>query len=459
MDARFQDAVAAGSQDAGLVAADSQDASPVSIESHAVNAHDKSFPPTAWGQSIQQLTASALLLSRFATPLLTLERPSLEHNTRVMFAWLHANGLQLAPHGKTTMAPRLWRELLNAGAWAMTFATAWQVQCARSFGIEKIMLANALVDPIALAWVSRELDAHPEFDFSCWVDSVETVRAMSAVCSGGRRRVPVIVELGGAHGRTGARTIDEALRIADAVRDSDALDVAGVGGYEGALAHDRSADGIARVDAYLDEVARLHAALAASGHYGTRMPVVTAGGSAYFDRVADRLGALSVARGGDATVVLRSGAFQIHDDGFYAGITPMGTLVGDEPFRSAMHAWVRVVSRPEPHLALFDAGKRDLPYDEGLPIPQRVVGIDASASDAVLAGSVVSALNDQHGFLRLSESALDDDQAAAALPVGSVIRLGLSHPCTAMDKWRLIPVIDDASADHPILVDAIRTYF
>jgi D-serine deaminase-like pyridoxal phosphate-dependent protein len=156
--------------------------------------------------------------------------------------------------------------------------------------------------------------------------------------------------------------------------------------------------------------------------------------------------------------VLRSGAFQIHDDGFYAGVTPMGTLVGDTQFRSAMHVWVRVVSRPEPRLALFDAGKRDLPYDEGLPVAQRVVGLDAELSEAVLAGSEVTALNDQHGFLRLS-GALSDAAAADALSVGSVIRLGLSHPCTALDKWRLIPVIDDASTDDPIVVDAVETYF
>lgn len=419
-----------------------------------VSAHDKSFPPQLWGSSIDGAVASARTLSAFQTPVLALDRDAVQHNTSVMFDWLAGNGLLLAPHGKTTMAPKLWRQLLDAGAWGMTFATGWQVQCARSFGIDRIMLANALVDPVAIAWISAELDAHPEFEFCCWVDSIDTVRRMVSALPGGRRRIPVIVELGAPGGRTGARTVDEAVLIADFVRESGVLEVAGVGGYEGALAHDRSVDGVSRVDAYLDKIAGLYARLAASGHYGDRMPVVTAGGSAYFDRVAERLGALT----GEANVVLRSGAFQIHDDGFYAGITPMGTLVGDTPFRSAMHAWVRIVSRPEPRLALFDAGKRDLPYDEGLPVAQRVVGLDAEQSDAVLTGSAVTALNDQHGFLRLSD-ALSDAGADAALAVGSVIRLGLSHPCTALDKWRLIPVIDDASADDPVVVDTVETYF
>jgi D-serine deaminase-like pyridoxal phosphate-dependent protein len=419
-----------------------------------IDAQDKSFPPKLWGSSVDEVGAAALQLSAFQTPVLALDRRALQHNTRAMFDWIAGNGLQIAPHGKTTMAPKLWRQLVDAGAWGMTFATGWQVQCARSFGIDRIMLANALVDPVAIDWISAELDAHPEFEFCCWVDSIDTVERMVAALHGGQRRIPVIIELGATGGRTGARTVDEAVLIADAVRDSGVLEVAGVGGYEGALAHDRSPHGVARVDAYLDEIAQLHARLAGSGHYEDRMPVVTAGGSAYFDRVAERLGALS----GEAEVVLRSGAFQIHDDGFYAGITPMGTLVGDTQFRSAMHAWVRVVSRPEPRLALFDAGKRDLPYDEGMPVPQRVVGLDAEHSGAVLAGSEVTALNDQHGFLRLADT-LSDAEAGHALPVGSVIRLGLSHPCTALDKWRLIPVIDDASVEDPVVVDAVETYF
>jgi D-serine deaminase-like pyridoxal phosphate-dependent protein len=45
--------------------------------------------------------------------------------------------------------------------------------------------------------------------------------------------------------------------------------------------------------------------------------------------------------------------------------------------------------------------------------------------------------------------------------VGHVVRLGLSHPCTAFDKWREIPVIDAAAGPDadPVVVDLVRTYF
>ncbi|MGN6125447.1 MAG: amino acid deaminase, partial [Humibacter sp.] len=252
-------------------------------------------------------------------------------------------------------------------------------------------------------------------------------------------------------GRTGARGVAAALAVARAVATSTNLELAGVGGYEGAVGHDRSAEAVARVDAYLDELRALHAVVVADGLYresseDERRPIVTAGGSAYLDRVAARLGGVA-----DADIVLRSGAYQVHDDGYYSRIGPMGTLTGTEPFRSAMHLRARVVSRPEPGLSLLDAGRRDLPFDEGLPVPQAVIG--NADDDAVLADAHITAVNDQHAFLRLPNAGPDD------LPVGSVVRLGLSHPCTALDKWRLIPVVDDGLADDPRVIDLVETVF
>jgi D-serine dehydratase len=60
-------------------------------------------------------------------------------------------------------------------------------------------------------------------------------------------------------------------------------------------------------------------------------------------------------------------------------------------------------------------------------------------------GWATTELNDQHAFLR----------GGAGLEVGDLVGFGISHPCTAFDKWRVIPVVDDEM--H--VVDAIRTFF
>ncbi len=413
----------------------------------------KSLPPRAWGTTAVDFLDSRPELAEFTTPVLTLDESALAHNLVVLAEWTARAGVALAPHGKTTMAPRLWARQLDAGAWGITLATPWQVQVGRAAGVTRVLLANALVDPVGIAWVCREQDADPAFSVTCWADGLQTVRAMTGPLdmAAPARPVDVVVELGADGGRTGARSVDAAVEVARAVHASPWLRVAGVGGYEGALAHDRSPAGLHAVGAYLDDVAALHRRLDDEGLYAAGRAIVTVGGSAYPDEVVAHCGHLADpdgARGTPTTVVLRSGAYVVHDDGFYASISPFaGTL------RSAMHAWARVLSRPEPGLALLDAGKRDVSVDEGLPTAQLVVGVDPAQSHAWLDGSAISAVNDQHAFLHL----VDDDPEA--LPVGSVVRLGLSHPCTALDKWRLIPVVADAGAQRPQVIDLVTTWF
>ncbi|WP_067506807.1 alanine racemase [Nocardia puris] len=412
----------------------------------------KSLPPAAWGATVREFLATNPCLDDFQTPLLTLDRATLDANLAVMGEWARRAGVRLAPHGKTTMAPQLWAEQVAAGCWGITLATPWQVQAARAFGVSRIVLANSLVDPVALRWLAGELARDPEFEFCCWVDDLASVALMDAALADtpGGVRVRVLVELGGAHGRTGVRRVEDARALAEAVRSSRRLILGGVAGYEGALAHDRGADGVAAVRGYLDEMARLHRDLT---DLYEDFAVVTAGGSAFQDLVVERLAPLADetgSAGAPTAVVLRSGAYVVHDDGFYAGISPLAAGRADRPLRSAMHGWARVISRPEPELALLDAGKRDFPFDEGLPVPQYAGG--QRFSD-VNPAAQVTALNDQHTFLRLPGAAAGD------LQIGTVVRLGLSHPCTAFDKWRLIPVIDSADAADPRVVDLVHTFF
>jgi D-serine deaminase-like pyridoxal phosphate-dependent protein len=414
---------------------------------------EKSIPAAAAGATVSGFLASRPRLSAFSTPLLVLDSAAMDANVARMASWCAARGLGLAPHGKTTMAPALWERQLRAGAWGITVATASQLRVGVAFGVRRLQLANALVDPAALAWLSAALDADPELEVLSWADSTTTVAAMDAALAAvaPARPLTVLVELGAPGGRTGARDRSTARAVADAIGASPFLRLGGVGGYEGALAHDATAPALDVVRSYLEDMAALHTELRGSGAYPGDA-VVTAGGSAYFDVVADVLGPLAAP---DTHVQLRSGAYMIHDDGFYRGISPLDGPAREDPdhFESAMHGFVTIVSTPEPGLALFDAGKRDLPFDEGLPTPQAIRGRSAAESAEILAGAEVTALNDQHGFLRFPA------EKSASLPVGTVLRLGLSHPCTAFDKWRVIPLIDDHTAADPRVVDLISTYF
>jgi D-serine deaminase-like pyridoxal phosphate-dependent protein len=395
----------------------------------------KAIPVSAWGKTAGEFLAGHPRLSEFGTPLLTLDARALDANLAAMAAYCADAGVELAPHGKTTMAPELWSRQLAAGARGITVANVPQLRVGRAFGVRRLYLANALVDPAALRWISAEVDADPSFEFSCWVDSLRTVELMDAVLRDARRTVDVFVELGAPGRRTGARTVDEAVEIAGAIAATRSLRLVGVAGYEGVVAHDASPESLEAVRNYLSRIAELHGRLAASGCYdGTEVAWITAGGSAFFDQVIDILGSLS---GPGTKLLLRSGAYLIHDDGFYSGISPFSRGAG-KPLSSAMHGWARVLSRPEPELALLDAGKRDFSFDEGLPRPLDV-------------GGTVTSVADQHTFLELDPH--------ESLGIGDVVRFGLSHPCTALDKWSMIPVVEDATAADPNVIGLVRTYF
>ena len=404
---------------------------PLQIPDPVLGAWAKGFPAHAAGLRLSEVGAAGLHLSDLGTPVLTVHADAIAYNEDTVFGWAAREGVRLAPHGKTTMAPALWQRLLDAGAWGISVATPWQARVAVDAGVPTVLIANGVTDDAAARELGAMLAADEGLRILCGADSLAGVAILADALASAPRPLDVLVELGGAQGRTGARTVAEGERIAAAIAAAPGLRLAGVTGYEGPFGPDRSAASVAAVDGFLATLVELHHRLDYPD--GVR-PVLSAGGSSFPDRAAAVLGAA----GGDAEVVLRSGAFQIHDDGFYSRMSPFGPLTDTAPLRSAMHAWSRVVSQPEPGLALLDAGRRDVPFDIDLPVPQSVAG-------------AVTALNDQHAFLRPADG--------ATVAVGEVVRLGLSHPCTAFDKWRVVAVIDDPDAEDPRVIDAVATCF
>ncbi|MDX2849819.1 alanine racemase [Streptomyces sp. PA03-3a] len=397
----------------------------------------KGLPPDADGLTVGELAAQRRTVfdGGFTTPLLTLSEPALEHNLAQLADWAGRHGLAFAPHGKTSMAPQLFARQLAHGAWGITAATPHQVRVYRAFGVRRVFLANELVDAAALRWLSGELAGDPEFRFVCYVDSVRGVELMDAALTA---VVDVVVELGAEGGRTGVRGSAEAARVADAVGAARHLRLVGVAGYEAAAPDPRG---------WLDELVALARDFDAAGRFAEAGEiVVSAGGSEWFDAVADAFGTL-----GDLSLpvlgLLRSGAYVTHDDVHYRDLTPFRDRIPSEgSLEPAFRLWTQVLSRPEPGLALLNAGKRDAPYDLDLPVPQVVRRADGSAVPA--AGLTVTRLADQHAFVEVAPGAGD-------LAVGDWVGLGVSHPCTAFDKWQLVPVVGEGG----VVTDFVRTFF
>ena len=383
--------------------------------------------------------AAAGLLS---TPRVLLREQALRHNISAMAAYCTAHAVTLFPHGKTTMAPQVIAIQLDAGAAGITVASISQARVFRRFGVRNVLLANELVDDASISWVARELTADGQFSFLCYVDSLagaERLDGMLAAC-GFTGRLRVLVELGHADGRTGCRTSAEALAVAAAVGRAPRLELAGVAGYEGSLVAPTPAETAQKARVYCEELGQLAQSLAGAGQF-PEPPVVTAGGSAYFDVVADVLG-----RSRDWSLVLRSGCYVTHDHGLYSRIAPAGRNAPAVPvLEPALEAWAPVLSRPERGTAVLGIGRRDVSFDAGHPVVLH--GRAAGGTTLDTAGSVVRRLFDQHAVLAVP--------AGSGLAPGDEVCLGISHPCTTFDKWRWIPVLDTGDR----ITDVVRTFF
>lgn len=387
----------------------------------------KGLPAAWWGDSAARVCTRRpdLFGDGAVGPVCVLHAEALEHNLATMRAWCAANAVELAPHGKTHMAPQLLARQFDAGACAVTVATISQLRVFRAFGVREVILANELVDRAALGWLAGELDADPDLRVTCWVDSVAGVEAMTAALSAGRA-IDVCVEVGMADGRTGCRdprTVDEVARAAAA---SPRLRLVGVAGYEAALGHDVGPEALARVRSHLADVRG--AVLRLGALFETDRVLATAGGSTYFDEVAEALTGWPA--GSSVRTVLRSGCYLTHDDGLYRRTSPLR-----DALRPALSVWAQVMSRPQPDLALLTMGRRDVSFDQDLPVPR------------TLPASRVTKLNDQHAYLRLD--------GGDAVGVGDWVQFGISHPCTVFDKWPMIPMVDDDGR----VVELIRTFF
>lgn len=391
---------------------------------------------------------------RMPLPLAVLKESALRNNADWMRRFCARWEVSLAPHGKTTMAPKLFQRQLADGAWGITLSTAHQVRVACVHGVHRVLIANQIADPGFLSVVFDALDADPGLDILILVDSVQAVELAHEHwrSHGHRRPVGVLIEIGAQGGRTGVRSLQEAVKIAEAIRACPAMRLRGVEGFEGIFpgAADEVLDA---VDALLGRVTEAARLLDGQGCFdGLDEVILSAGGSAYFDRVVRSFRPVELSR--PTRVVLRSGCYVTHDSRMYDAL--FRALSGRVPaqdrlsggLEAALAVLARVQSRPEPGLVLLAAGKRDLSHDIHLPVPTHVFRQAGKGRQEVLtADCEIFALADQHAFMRVP--------AELPLAVGDVVMLGVSHPCTTFDKWRVLYGVDDAFN----VVDAYATYF
>ncbi|MEE5059906.1 amino acid deaminase [Pseudomonas alliivorans] len=385
------------------------------------------------------------LVSDVSLPALVIHQPALDHNIRWMQTFVTNSGAELAPHGKTSMVPALFRRQIEEGAWGMTLATAVQTQAAYAYGVRRILMANQLVGQPNMALIA-ELLADSTFEFHCMVDHPDNVAALGKFFGERGLRLNVMIEYGVPGGRCGCRTEAQVLELADAVLAQPSLALTGIEGYEGVIHGDHAISGI---KAFAASLVRLAVELQDKGAFALDRPIVTASGSAWYDLIAEAFDAQAVRE--RFLSVLRPGSYVVHDHGIYKDaqccvLDRRAEL--SEALRPALEVWAHVQSMPEPGFAVIAMGKRDVAYDAGLPNPlRRYKAHVMPASGDDVSNCKVTAVMDQHAFMTVAPG--------CELKVGDIIAFGTSHPCLTFDKWRSGCLVDDDLR----VIEPFSTYF
>ena len=407
--------------------------------------HAKGFPPRQPPLRVSQIGAQgwSVLGGDLPLPLAVIRRDAVAHNLGWMQDFASQRGLVLAPHGKTTMSPQLFRRQLDAGAWGITFATVGQAAVGVASGARRGLIANQVLAPVDLAALAALLAADPGLRLPFLLDSA----AQLAIIESTAPAVPfeVLVEVGVPGGRTGCRTADEALALARAARSSASVRLVGVECYEGLAATGDDPKDRASTAPLMQRLVAAARAFDAEALFEADTVLLSAGGSGIFDLVVP---ALQTALSRPVQGLLRSGCYVTHDQGHYTRlVAQVNRRIGcDNGLQAALEVWATVQSCPEPGLAILAVGKRDVSYDMALPQPLWRCPAGSAAPARAPAGWTVTGLNDQHAYLRCE---------SPPPAVGDRSGLGISHPCTTFDKWRWMPVVDERYR----VVDAITTCF
>jgi D-serine dehydratase len=403
-----------------------------------------------------------LLRGDLMFPVLALRDGRMRQNLRVLRDFARHHQVDLAPHGKSTMSPQLYQDQLEVGgAWGITAATVQQCAVVAASGVPNVIVANEIVGRANVAQLAGLKRAYPRTAIYSLVDSREVVEQL--VRHGGPALAPgtrfqVLLELGYAGGRTGARTMERALAVLDAVRaHPDVLELAGIECYEGTINLDGADETIRAVDHFLEFVLEvLGRARQLDAFKGRAETLLTAGGSSYFDRVAATF--TPARRGLGTRVVLRGGSYLTYDHGFYrrkmgelrhrGGIaTAAGALDPTVALQPALELWALVQALHDPSTAIMTMGIRDLPYDLGYPVPLRQYRDGRPLAEVADTGYAIVNSNDQHSYLRYP--------AGADIRIGDLFAFGISHPCTAFDKWDVLYRVDEAFN----VIGAVKTFF
>ncbi|MEO6003958.1 MAG: alanine racemase [Opitutus sp.] len=344
-----------------------------------------------------------------ATPSVLVDRSRLTANIRSMQAVCNAHGVELRPHIKTHKMVAVARLQLAAGAAGLTCAKLGEAEAMLPSGVSQLFVGHSLVDVGQASRVAALAERLDDFRVAITSEAHLEPLARLAAAVGHKLRVMMAVDTG--LGREGVRSPESASRIAASLANHRHLELRGFYSHEGHMYGAPPNEVEARVEAMLAHLCAVRDGIDPS-------LALWPGCSVTAKVVA------SLSRG--RVQAVRPGAYMFGDLALTqtTGVMPLKDV--------AVHVLSTVVDRPEPGLALIDAGSKTFSGDR---TAQNIHAIAADGRDI----SVVR-VNEEHGYLRGGD--------VDALQVGERLRFIPAHVCPVLNLTDRVTVVEnDAVVD------------
>ncbi len=352
-------------------------------------------------------------LASLATPAVLIDRLRLETNLAAMQAACNAHGVELRPHIKTHKMVEVARRQLAGGAAGLTCAKLGEAEALLPAGARSVFIAHSLVDPAQAPRIAALAEQVP--DLRVAVTSEAHATALAAVAAKTGRTLAVMMAVDSGLGREGVRDLAAAQRLAAQLTRSQQLELRGFYTHEGHFYSVPRAEQAARVRALIEQIGAVRDAIDPALPL---WPGCSVSARHIVEQAAGRVQAV------------RPGAYMFGDL-YLTEVTGVMTMTD-----VAVTILATVVDKPEPGLALIDAGSKTFASD------RTTDNVHARAADG--RDLAVVRVNEEHGFVRgAATDALRIGERVAFIPahICPVINLTdevtVTNGDTVEDTWRV----------------------
>lgn len=309
-----------------------------------------------------------------STPALVIDLDAFESNLRTMAELVRVSGRKLRPHAKAHKSPLIARMQVDAGAVGLCCATVREAEVMADAGLNDILVTTPVVTP---SMVARLVGVGDKIGGLTMVVDSKTGIDLIAASARPEKPVEVLIDIDMGLGRTGATGPEEAVQLAERVKESPRLRYRGIQAYYGHLQHVPSlADRHAKV---AEQWARLAVTVGALAAAGLSPEIISGGGT------------------GTYHLDLKHGPFTEIQPGSYLFMDKQYGAVeiapGGSPFGTALTVAARVVSIAQPDRVIVDAGSKALSTDAGAALIAQGAQPDAT----------YQFMGDEHGAIRFPE--------------------------------------------------------